>query len=595
MRRLLVGVLGSLMLAASALAQAPPPPPPITITGGFVIDGVTGGVVGGVAGQIPARDGQQPAKPGTATLRGRVIAADTGEPLRKAQVRITGGQPAVGQPPENRLTTTDVGGRYEFKEVRAGRYSINAQKGSFVGLQWGQQRPNEPGKPLDVADGQTIERVDFALPRGGVITGRILDEFGDPISDVQVGAMRYQVVNGGRRLINAGRMAQTNDIGEYRLYALPPGDYYVSATLRNFNPLAESDDRSGYAPTYYPGTSDVAGAQKLTLGVGQTINDINLSLLPIRTSRVSGTAVDAQGRPIRGNVQAFPRSSDFFGGPFNVAPGQIRPDGSFTINGLAPGDYTLQAQNQFGGPGGPIPPNDIEFASADVTVGGGDVTGVVLTAVKPSTISGRIVIGSGDGSTLKTSAIRVGAFPAPTNGVNFGPFPQPIAIAEDWTFQAKARQGQTRLQVQGMQPPWNIKAVRYRGFDVIDSGLEVRPGEDLTGVEIEITNKATDLSGLVTNTRGEPVKDYWVVVFHRDREKWKPPSRYIRTSRPDQDGRFKMAGVPPGDYLIVASDTLDPLQATDPDYLDRIQNRGSRFSLGEGETKTLDLKLALVP
>src|SRR5437762_2662691 len=159
MRRVLAGVLGSLFLATGALAQAPPPPPPPPI-GGIVIDGVTGGIRGGAAGQIPPRDNQQPAKPGTATLRGRVTAGDTGEP------------------PENRLTTTDASGRYEFKELRAGRYNINAQKGSFVGLQWGQQRPNEPGKPLDVGDGQTIERVDFALPRGGVIAGRILDEFG---------------------------------------------------------------------------------------------------------------------------------------------------------------------------------------------------------------------------------------------------------------------------------------------------------------------------------------------------------------------------------------------------------------------------------
>ena len=210
MRRLLIGVLGSLFVATGVLAQAPPPPPPPP-TGGVIIDGPFG-PVGGIAGQTPTRDNQQPAKPGTATLRGRVTAGDTGEPLRKAQVRITSAQPAAGQPPENRLTTTDASGRYEFKDVRAGRYNINAQKGSFVGLSWGQQRPNEPGKPLDVGDGQTIERVDFALPRGGVITGRILDEFGDAISDVQVSAMRYQTVNGGRRLINAGRFAQTNDI-----------------------------------------------------------------------------------------------------------------------------------------------------------------------------------------------------------------------------------------------------------------------------------------------------------------------------------------------------------------------------------------------
>ena len=110
-----------------------------------------------------------------------------------------------------------------------------AQKGSYIPLQWGQQRPNEPGKPLDILDGQTVEKIDFSLPRGGVITGRVLDEFGDPAADVQVAAMRAQNIGGTRRLMPAGRMATTNDIGEFRLFAIPPGNYYVSATLRSNN------------------------------------------------------------------------------------------------------------------------------------------------------------------------------------------------------------------------------------------------------------------------------------------------------------------------------------------------------------------------
>ena len=114
---------------------------------------------------------------------------------------------------------------------------------------------------IDVLDGQTVEKIDFSLPRGGVITGRILDEFGDPVADVQVGAMRSMYTGGARRLVPAGRMGTTNDIGEFRLASLPPGDYYVSATFRNFNvsPQQETNDRGGYAPTYYPGTARPVG------------------------------------------------------------------------------------------------------------------------------------------------------------------------------------------------------------------------------------------------------------------------------------------------------------------------------------------------
>jgi hypothetical protein len=589
MSRLLTAVIGSLLVAIALpapAARAERPAAVAAVAGGGQAPVFT--VPGGTVPQAPQRDGQQPPKPGTATLRGRVFAADSGQPLRKAQIRITSIGPGVtGQAPENRLATTDASGAYEFTELRAGRYNLNAQKGSFIALQYGQQRPFEPGKPLEILDGQTIEKIDFSLPRGGVITGRILDEFNEPISDVQVSAMRSQNAGGTRRLIQAGRAGMTNDIGEFRLFALPPGDYYVTATLRN-NQIGDTNDRSGYAPTYYPGTADVASAQRLTVAVGQTVTDLTLSLLPTRTARVSGTAVDSQGHPLQGFVQALQQST-VVGGPFGISPGQIRPDGSFAINGLTPGDYTLQAQ----GPP-PSPGTDPEFASADVTVQGTDVTGVRIAGAKASTIAGRVMITSGDPQSLMPSTVRISLFPAPNAGGNtvfFGPYPQPVAVNDDWSFQARARSGTMRVQTQGLQPPWNVKAVRYRGTDVTDSGLEVKPNEDLGELEIELTNRTTDISGTVTNGHGEPVKDYWAVLFAREPDKRRPPTRYARTARADQDGRFKATGLPPGEYLAIALDSVDPAEVTDPDFLGRIEARAERFALGEGETKTLDLKL----
>ena len=259
-------------------------------------------------GQVPQRDAQPP-PPGTATLRGRVYAGDSGQPLRKAQVRIFSTNPPVGGgpvTPENRLATTDGNGRFEFENVRAGRYTISAQKAGYINMSFGQQRQNDPAKPLEVQDGLTIEKIDFSLPRGGVITGRILDEFGDPVADVQVAAMRSLYTGGARRLVNSGRPGMTNDIGEFRLSSLPPGDYYVSATSRSqvIGPQQETTDRVGYAPSYYPGTADLSAAQKLTITAAQTLSDITLALIPVRTARVSGTAVDSQGQPLKGVVFA---------------------------------------------------------------------------------------------------------------------------------------------------------------------------------------------------------------------------------------------------------------------------------------------------
>lgn len=128
------------------------------------------GAAGAVSRQ-PPRDAARPVA--TARILGRVVAADTGQPLRKAQVRIAANDAKV-----NRTTTTDAQGRYEFKELPAGRYTVAATKGSFVTAIYGQRRPFEPGKPVDVSAGQAFDKIDLALSRGAVITGQVVDEFG---------------------------------------------------------------------------------------------------------------------------------------------------------------------------------------------------------------------------------------------------------------------------------------------------------------------------------------------------------------------------------------------------------------------------------
>ncbi len=504
---------------------------------------------GGVQGQpaqAPPRDNAQPPKPaGTATIRGHVVSAETGEPLRKAQVRIV-----AAEFRENRMTTTDADGKYEFKEVVPGRYTVNASKGSYVALQYGQLRPFESGKPLEVLATQTLEKVDFALPRGGIVTGRVLDEFGEPLPDTMVSMQRYQNISGQRRLVPAGRTAMTNDIGEYRLFAIPPGQYFVSATFRSMGGMmGDSDDRSGYAPTYFPGTTNVAEAQKVTVGLGQTISELNMALMPTHVSRVTGTAVDTQGRPMVGVVMAIPRNETMMMmfGP----PGQIRPDGSFVISGLAPGRYTLQVR------GGQM--GDGESAYADITVSGDDVTGLRLVASKPSVVTGRVLVDPAAAQTLPPSALR-----------------QP---------------GKFRLTLFGQLPGWSIRSVRYRGVDITDAGMEFRPNEDVADVEIELTNRATDVSGLVTNAKGDALKDYSIVVFPQDRDKWTPSSRYMRTVRPDQDGRYKVNGLPPGEYRVIALDYVDPNEWNSPEFLDGIRSKAMSFSVNEGETKTVDLRI----
>src|SRR5207249_5756759 len=126
-------------------------------------------------------------------IRGRVVAADTSLPLRRALVRLTGGQPGLQQ-----TANTDADGRYEFVNVPASRYTISVTANGYV-PQFGWQRLSDPGKPLNLAEGEVAEKMDFALPRGGVIAGRIVDDLGQPVAAVRVQAQRYAYQAGGQR------------------------------------------------------------------------------------------------------------------------------------------------------------------------------------------------------------------------------------------------------------------------------------------------------------------------------------------------------------------------------------------------------------
>jgi hypothetical protein len=191
-----------------------------------------------------------------------VFAADSGQPLRKAQVRIF-----ASEIRENRLATTDVDGKFEFKEVRAGRYTISVSKGSYVGLSYGQERPLDAPKPLQILDNQTVEKVDFMLPRGSVITGRIVDEFGEPMSDVQIAAQRYSSSTGQRRLVPTAVRRRPTTWASSACSASRPAST-LTATWRNTN-QANNEDRTAYAPMYFPGTDNAAQAQRITLAVGR--------------------------------------------------------------------------------------------------------------------------------------------------------------------------------------------------------------------------------------------------------------------------------------------------------------------------------------
>lgn len=563
--------------------------------------------------QLPGMGPRQP-KTGTARLRGRVLSSDSGGPVRRAQVRIS------GQDIGAKSAMTDAEGRYEFKDLPAGRFSLSATKAGFVTVQYGQTRPFESGKPIDLTDGQLLDKADFSMPRGSAISGRLVDEFGDPIADAVVSAMRSAWSGGRRRLQSTGRTDMTNDLGQFRIYGLSPGEYYVNAAFRGGDMMAMeiamstmaggvatggptgSNPNSGYAPTYFPGTANGAEAQKITLTVGQEAQNTDFALLPVKLAKIAGTVISSEGKPVEGSmINALPRNSD---GAGMMMAGSARTDknGNFTIPNVSPGEYTLQSRAlqimtsgsgdnmmftaRVGGDSGA----EAEMGSLPVTVNGEDLSNVVIVTTKGASATGRLTFEDGSKPSSLTN-IRVSASPADSDGPVMSLGGGPGSVKADGTFELRGLMGTRIVRVGNLPPGWMLKSVRVNGQDITDIGMDFKSGEAVSGVEVTLTSKLTEVDGTVKDG-SQPLKDYTLVVFSDDTQKWSlPNSRYVTSTRPDQEGRFQVKNLPAGSYYIIAVDYLAQGEWNDPDVLERLKPKATSFSLDEGETKTLNLTL----
>jgi hypothetical protein len=608
-------LIGLLIGGSVATAQTAPP--------------TTGAVIPGPAIQRPQTPGAPPrdnanreAPAGTSVIRGRVTAADSGNPLRRAQVRIAATDVRMMQ-----TANTDADGRFEFIRLPAARYTINVMRSGYVTLSFGQQRPFEPGKPLNLGDGEVAEKIDFALPRGSVIIGRITDEDGEPMAGARVQAMRYQYLPTGQRQLVPGNMGApgnpfgivTDDLGQFRVYGLMPGTYVLSAassmngmmTFVNTGGSAAmmsmagdaADANNGYVTTYYPGTANPDEAQAISVGLSQETSAY-FSLIPARLSRISGFVRTSQGQPAAGLMLML--RTVVGAGNNSSGGGMTGPDGSFTLTNVAPGEHFIDVRPRLGPPmaatisgAAPAAQAEPEFATVPISVSGQDIAGLVITTTPGSTVSGRLVF---DGTHPVTTSqggpgqTRVIVEPADIGNNTF--MPPAInsidngAVDGAGAFQIRGVSGRVLFRPAGTPQGWFFKSVTLNGTDITDMAFEVRAGTNVTGLEMVLTDQQTTVSGTVKNSRGETVKDYVLAILPDNLREGSNPQRFVRTVRPDQNGQYKTIGLPAGDYVAFAVESLDQGGIYDPLYQHEMKARGKTFRLTDGQTLTLDLPLA---
>jgi hypothetical protein len=597
----------------------------------------------------PGRDGGAAAPAvGTGVITGVVVVSGTGGPARRARLTLASSEPRM-----TRNAVADEHGRFAFPSLPAGRYSLMAVKPGHIASSYGQMRPGLPGTPIQLGDGQKFD-ARLQLTRGSVLTGVVLDEDGDAIPGIQVRALRY-VWQDGQRTLRSGNGGSTDDRGIYRIFGLQPGDYVIGATPRNLGELpnpgimreqveaireraaamgrgdqprlqqftarieqmqaaagdAGEVQATGYAPIYYPGTVNVAQAGAVTLAPGEERAGLDFQLLRVPVARIEGVVVNGTG-------QAAPNIQVTLLEIGQGAPGignnsaRVDSEGRFRFSNVAPGQYRIAARGAVGGGRGRGGPDNATvsgplgrrglapaaagdsgrlWASADVTVDGRDITDIALALQPGVSATGRIVFQGSLSQPADLTRIRVSVTPADPGAARelSQPVTGRVEASGRFTIQG-ITPGRYRLSASGAEG-WVLESAVVDGQNSLDFPFEVKGGQNLGSAIITFSDRRSELSGALTDDRGQPAPGYTIVLYPSDEQFRTTDSRRIRTARPATDGQFTFGAIPPGEYQLAPVLDVEPGSWYDPSFLQQLDTTALRVSVGEGEKKVQNMRV----
>ena len=506
------------------------------------------------------------------TVEGRVVKAGSGEPLSKAKIVLR----KTDARDISYSASTGESGRFLIPDVQPGRYRLSAERNGYLRMNYGQRRPNQAGTVLTLEPGQRAGNIVFNLIPFAVISGRVVDEDGEPLSHVRMMALRSTRENGRRELMPTTG-AGTDDRGEYRIFGLPPGKYYVSAAPSpSPGGIAQEGEDEQYVPFFYPGVTEPGQAAPLEVPPGTEINGVDFRLVRTRTVRVRGRVVTSVAGPrLERGIVVFllPRGTMFSSRSLNAI---IGPDGNFEIRGVGPGSYVLTAFQ-----------SDRQrrlFARQPVDVGGSTIEGINLVLTPGLEVTGRVRFEDGAG---KVEGLRV-LLQSRSGNVGGSGGVAPVKADGTFTFQNVAADDY-RFSVLGLAEDSYPKAARLGGLDVLDRGVDLTRSDVPGALDVLLSSAGGHVEGTVLKDNQQAAAGATVVLVPDGERRSRPD--LFRSASADDSGRFALRGIPPGDYRLLAWEDVESGAWLDADFLRDYERRGETLSISERSRLNPQLKV----
>ncbi len=496
-------------------------------------------------------------------------------------------------------TVTGPDGRFEFKQVPPGAYTVSftasMTRGTHLDQSFGESAPRDPLKPgrrappIELREGETREKVDVALWRAFAVEGRVVDDTGEPVANAQVHIINWEHPS----TMSMGMPRLTDDRGMFRLFGLRGGQYRICADASFFmGPSEGAKDK--LIRTCYPNAASDHDAQPVVVSSTEA-GPVEIRLQRNRTYRITGIVIDSLGAPISNpNVSLVSVSPT--GSSSSSSNVQVKPGGQFIASGVTPGEYAIQVSTGSWRFSNSEDNANREMGSVPVRVDAADIDGIVVATSKSAKVAGRIVFEGGppEQGTLKLSIMTSPDEMTRGGRMMFGPT-APAGVREDMSFELSGLFGPQLLMVAGVPRGWIVKSVRYRGDDVTDTAIEFKSSSDPSLLEVTLTNQGAFVTGRVLGDDGKESTEASVVLLPADVSRWRPfPG--LAAIPPKSDGTFTIGPVRAGEYIAAAVTGMSFARLRDPsvraEFAARIAKAGERIILVENEKYSIDLRIA---